>query len=454
MTLSKSLLGTAAMGLCLFSGTAFAETASDIALTHVRLIDGTGKAALEDATILFHNDKIIALGKNVKIPANTKVMDRTGDTVLPGLISDHSHIGIVKDTEAGPQFYTKENIEQALAQYRRYGVTTVTALGLNDPAIFNPIRQEAHQGKQPVDLYGVDKGIGVPDGAPPLKIGPMQILRPSTPEEARKDVDEIASEGTDIVKIWVDDFNGSLPEKMSPAIIKATINEAHKHHLRVAAHIHDLADAQEVVHDGADIIAHGIRDKIIPGAFLNEMKTRHVWYIPTLHLDEATTAWAERQPWTTQAVYQANLGPNLKKQIHDPAWQAQHSQGKDADFARSSLEMNLKNLQVTYQAGVQIGFGTDSGAFPVRVPGAAEHRELALYEQAGIPPLAAIHIATQEAAHLLGLKDRGVLATGKKADLLVVSGDPVTDPEAMQKIVEVWHNGENVKGPAKEPMAQ
>ncbi|QHI95005.1 amidohydrolase family protein [Aristophania vespae] len=446
---NKKLFGIFTAASILLSGTAFAETHNFIALTHIRVIDGTGNLPVEDDTLLFDKDKIIAIGNNIDLPPHTKILDRSGDSVLPGLISDHSHIGLMKNIQTGPEYYTKDNIKAALSQYQRYGVTTVMALGLNKPAVFNPIRKEAHEGKLPADLFGVEQGIGVPDGAPPLKIGTQQIFRPATPEEAKEAVDKMAEEGTDLVKIWVDDFNGSVPQKMSPSVIEATIAEAHRHNIRVAAHIHDLADAKEVINDGADIIAHGVRDQLIPNDVIAKMKARHIWYIPTLQLDEATTAWAEEQTWTNQAFYKAGLSKEFLEQINDPAWRNAHKKGKEAAFARKSLYINLQNLKRLYEAHVNLGFGTDSGAQPLRIPGVAEHRELALYKEAGLPPLSIIHIATENAAALLDLKDRGVLAPGKRADLLVVSGDPSKNISDVNNIVEVWHSGHSVKGPTQ-----
>jgi imidazolonepropionase-like amidohydrolase len=111
------------------------------------------------------------------------------------------------------------------------------------------------------------------------------------------------------------------------------------------------------------------------------------------------------------------------------------------------LQVNLKNLKALYDAGVKIGFGTDAGATPLRIPGFAEHRELALMVDAGLTPLQAIHIATQNAAQLLGLDDRGVLANGKRADFVVLDKDPSNDIEATTKIDAVWQRGRQVSGP-------
>ena len=426
---------------------ALAASAPPVALTHVRIVDGTGAPPIEDATLVMQGDHILAVGKDVDIPKDAKVLDRSGDTALPGIISDHSHVGQYEGVTTGSQFYTRANIMAALGQYRRYGVTTVTALGNNVPDVFDPLRKEAHAGKTPADLFGVDQGIGVPNGAPPVNVAPNQLFRPKTANQAREAVDTMADEGTDLVKIWVDDFDGTLPVKMSPDIIAAVVEESHKRKLRVAAHIHDLEDAQHVVAAGVDILAHGVRDKPVTPELVAALKSRGIWYIATLQLDEATTAWADRAPWTQTPFAIAGLSGPLLKQINDPAWQAQHKAGKQADFARSSLEMNLQNLKTLHDAGVKIGFGTDSGATPLRVPGVAEHRELALTVQAGLTPLETIHIATQNAADLLNLSDRGVLAPGKRADVLVVSGNPAANIENADKIIETWENGVAISPP-------
>ncbi|MFT8417627.1 MAG: amidohydrolase family protein [Acetobacter sp.] len=418
-----------------------------VALTHIRIIDGTGAPAVENGTVVMQDGVIVAVGRDIPVPAHAQVMDRSGMSVLPGLISDHSHVGQLQGVLTGPQFYTADTITSELAQYRRYGVTTVTALGNNVPGVFDPLRKDAHMGLLPTDLFGVDQGIGVPRGAPPVNVAADQLFRPHTPEQARQNVDAMAAEGTDLIKIWVDDFDHSLPVKMDPAIIKAVVDEAHKKHLRVAAHIHDLDDAQRVVESGVDILAHGVRDKPVPPSFVQTLKDRGIWYIPTLELDEATTAWADQPAWVHTPFIVAGLSQPLYQQVNSPTWQRDNKTGAKAEFARTSLAMNLQNLKTLWDSGVKIGFGTDSGATPLRVPGVAEHRELALMVQAGLPPLQALHIATQEAASLLDLHDRGVVAPGKRADLVVVAGNPAAAIADAERVVETWENGSAVAGP-------
>jgi imidazolonepropionase-like amidohydrolase len=104
----------------------------------------------------------------------------------------------------------------------------------------------------------------------------------------------------------------------------------------------------------------------------------------------------------------------------------------------------MKNIKTLFDAGVNVGFGTDSGATPLRIAGFAEHRELKLLTEAGLTPLQAIQTATRNAAALLHLDDRGVITPGKLADLLVVDGDPSKDIAALDNVESVWRRGKKV----------
>ncbi|WP_260928337.1 amidohydrolase family protein [Novosphingobium sp. 9] len=418
--------------------------AAPIALVGARIIDGNGGTPIENGTILIDGSRIVAVGTNVAIPKGAQRIDEHGRTIIPGLITDHSHIGQYQGVTEGPAAYTRASIVAQLAQYRKYGVLTVVALGDNRP-LFDTLRADAHAGLLPTDLYGVDQGIGVPNGALPQAVfhsAPDQLFRPTTPEEAREAVRKMVAEHTDLVKIWVDNFGGSLPAKMSPEIYRAVIDESHRLGVRVAAHIHDLDDAQGVIDAGVDILAHGVRDQPVPPAFVAELKAKGIWYIPTLSLDEATVAWAKQEPWTLTPMARAGLSPELAHEIDDPAWRAKTLASPQAPAAEASLAMNLRNLATLYKAGVKIGFGTDSGAVPLRVPGVEEHRELVLLVQAGLTPLQAITIATRDAAALMELPDRGTIAPGKRADLVVLSADPTHNIRAVGNIAETWSHGE------------
>ena len=298
-------------------------------------------------------------------------------------------------------------------------------------------------------MFGADKGFGVPNGAPPASIGILdtQVYRPQTPEEARSQVRETAQRHPDLLKIWVDDFRGTLQPKMNPEVYKAVIDEAHANGLRVAAHVYYLDDAKQLVSASVDILAHGIRDTTVDSDFINSIKSRGVWYVPTLGVDESSYIYAEHPEWLQQPFFRRSLQPSLAAQFNDPAWRAKMlGNAKTLAAAKQALATNMKNVKTLFDAGVNIGFGTDSGATPVRIAGFAEHRELKLLTDAGLTPLQAIQTATKNAAALLHLDDRGVIAPGKLADLLIVDGDPSHDITAVDNIESVWRRGKRYKG--------
>jgi len=114
---------------------------------------------------------------------------------------------------------------------------------------------------------------------------------------------------------------------------------------------------------------------------------------------------------------------------------------------KQAVATNEQNLKTLYEAGVKIGFGTDSGAIPLRIPGFAEHRELQLMVQSGLSPLQALTCATGRAAELLGLTDRGELRPGKLADFVILTANPLEDISNTEKIDAVWYRGRKTNGP-------
>jgi imidazolonepropionase-like amidohydrolase len=420
----------------------------NVVFRHVRIIDGNGGAPMEDASLVIEGDHIAAVRADsaATAPAGAEVRDLSGKTVLPGLISDHSHVGLIDGLSAAPQNYNRQNIVRQLKQFQRYGITTVMALGLNDRLAYPDLRAEAHADTLGgADLFAADCGIGIPDGAPPVVFGPNQLYRPQTPELARAAVREMAERHADLIKVWVDDFHHSLKVKMSPEMYGAVIDEAHKLGLRVAAHVYYLDDARTLVAAGVDILAHGVRDQAVDNDFIKQIKTAGTWYIATLGLDESFYIFAEHPEWMKSAFLTEALQPALANQFNNPTWRAVALGGPhQVEVDKASLQTNMKNLKSLYDAGVKIGFGTDSGATPLRIPGFAEHRELALSTEAGLTPLAAITLATRNAAELMRLDDRGVIAAGKRADLLVVDGDPSKNIKDVDRIDSVWQRGKRV----------
>lgn len=426
------------------------EGGQTVALIGARLIDGTGQDPQENSALVIQGETLVAVGPadSVKFPTGAAVIDCHGQTIIPGLISDHSHVGLVDGVSVKPENYNRENILRQLRQYEAYGVTSVTALGLNG-SLFYELREEQHAGKSPgADLFGAFRGIGAPLGAPPAAMVPVstdQLYRPETAEQARTAVREIVAGHSDLVKIWVDDLLGTSP-KMEPEIYTAVIDEAHRAGVRVAAHIYYLKDAKTLLRAGADIIAHGVRDQLVDAEFIDEMKAHSTWYIATINLDECFYILAEQPAWTKEPFFQNALQPALKAQLNDPAYIEKMLKSPRVPIFKKAVAINQANVKALYDAGVKVAFGTDSGAIPPRIPGFAEHRELQLMVASGLTPLQAINCATSRAAALLGLSDRGILAPGKLADFVVLTANPLDDITNTEKIAAVWHRGKKVAG--------
>src|SRR5258707_3273272 len=169
--------------LALIASPSYAEV---VVLQGARLIDGTGKAPLENAVVVVDGGRIAAVGAagKVKVPQGAWVVDVSGRTIMPGLINAHGHVGLVVGGQNKADGYTKENVQAQLARYEQYGVTSVLSLGLNRDLGYE-VRDEQRAGGLPgASLFSAGRGIGVPDAAPPVPVAPDQVYRPKTIEEA------------------------------------------------------------------------------------------------------------------------------------------------------------------------------------------------------------------------------------------------------------------------------
>jgi imidazolonepropionase-like amidohydrolase len=425
-----------------------ANAAPPIILDNARVFDGERDLGI--TTLTLRDERIAHIGPPPPALAKgAQRIDYQGKVILPGLVSNHIHVGNTDGLEHGDRFYTRDHVVRDLQQFQRYGITTVTALGMNGaafPAIRAEVRDQPALGAQ---LYGAGGGIGAAAGAPPANTMGLEhdpVARPTTPDQARAAVRAQQQAGVDVIKLWVDDLGGRFP-MMAPPIYRAAIDEAHQHQLKVAAHIHDQAPAADLVAAGVDIIAHGIRDTPVAPALVSAMRDKGVWYIPTVNIDEANYLYAENPQWLQQPFLANALPSAVRERWQQPQWQQEQLAGDGIPKARASVAMNLRNLRTLHEAGVNIGFGTDAGAMPQRVIGFAEHRELELMTQAGFTPAQALQVATADAARVLGLEDRGRIAVGRRADLLVLGANPLDDIRNSRRIDAVWQAGQQVAGP-------
>ena len=414
--------------------------AAPVVLEGARLFNG--REVVDDARIVIDEGRIAAAGPKAQtpLPAGAKPRNVSGKTIIPGLIAAHSHVGMVNGLEHGGVNYTRETVTRDLAQFQRFGVVAVNALGMNRP-LFHSLRSE-WQGGNPggADLYGAGAGVGAVDGAPParMRAEPDQVDRPATPEAARAAVNRMADAGIDMVKVWVDDLGGTAP-KLSPEVYRAAIAQAHARGLKAAAHIHSLSDAKAVVEAGADVVGHGVRDQPVDQAFIDLMLAKGAWYVPTININEADYIYAERPEWLQDPFFRAAINPAIEAQLKDEAWRRETL--AKATNPRQQVATNIENLRRLHKAGVKIAFGTDSGATALRLPGFAEHLELGHMVAAGMTPVQTLTVATRASAEMLGATDRGCLWQGCRADLLILSADPTADIANSRTIEEVWRHG-------------
>ncbi len=444
----RRLIAIVALPVCLLSGFSNARAQAvpgPLLLNHVNLIDGTGSAPQADMRIWIVAGMIDKVEKaGGPLPADIRVVDLNGKTVMPAMIAAHVHIGVVRGNEANPEFYTRENILRQLKRYQDYGIGSVMCMGTDRPLIFPGFRDSSAAGALAgARMFSAGYGFSTP-GGPPGGAVMNKLFRPATAEEVPAEMDSLAALHPSLVKMWVDDFGGS-GKKMQPEIYKAIIREAHKHGIRVAAHLFYLEDAKELVEAGLDIIAHSIRDREVDDALIQKMKEKKILYIPTLSRDEYLFAYGGDPQWKKDKFFRSSLEPGVYEMIISKDYAKKIRQSPASKAGAAGYAMAVKNLKKLQDAGVLICMGTDSGAEPLRAQGFSEQLELELMVEAGLTPLQAITAATQNAAMVVGQPEQlGSVERGKKADLIILGADPSKNIKNTRKILSVYKDGVDV----------
>lgn len=423
------------------AGAAHAQTT---VFTHANIIDGTGKPLQANKTLVVKDGSFISIAHTGALPKDATVVDLQGKYIMPAINNAHGHLGIIKDTINSVNNYTTDNIKHQLLRYQQFGVGAVLSLGADQAAII-PLRDSSRAGLVPgATIYSAVYGIGVKNGAPPVAMGMSAVLRPETVEEAVAGVDLLATVHPDVIKIWVDDFFGTS-QKMKPEIYTAIIKEAHAKGIRVASHLFYLEDARKLVEAGLDIIAHSIRDEEADDAFVQLMKKHNVVYIPTISLDEFAFSFEKEPEFLNDPTFRAALEPGVYKMVTSEAYRNKVAKDPRTPKEIKALAIAMRNVQKLAKAGILIALGTDSGALPIRPQGFAEHLEMELYVKAGLTPLQAIKTATLNSAIFLQ-RDKlyGSIATGKKADFIVLNDNPLDNIANTRHIHSVWKEGKKV----------
>jgi enamidase len=414
-----------------------------VALTHVRVIDGTGAPARGDQTLVIRDGNIAAVGgaSSVAAPPGATIIDLTGKSVLPGFVMLHEHLYYT----TGPGVYGQLGVSFSRL-YLAGGVTTMrTAGNVNGIMDINLARRIA---------AGEMAGPAI-DATAPYVNGPSPFLQMhalNSADEARKHVAYWADQGATSLKAYM---------QITREGLKAAIDEGHRRGMKTTGHLCSVTYA-EAADLGIDNLEHGffaatdfVGDKqpdVCPGqgrgqetlasldengapfkALVQKLVDKRVALTSTLTVFETLTRGRPMPPGLDV------LTPQLKDSF-ERAYQRVSANQQSLFPALFPKAMRLERAFA--RAGGMLVAGTDPTAAGGVVPGYANQRQIELLVDAGFPPLDAISIATLNGAKYLGRDQRiGSIAIGKQADLVVVAGDPSTTIADVRRVETVFRNG-------------
>lgn len=390
-----------------------ADTNAGFVIRNARVFDG--RSVVQSSAVWVQDGKIKAVGKTLKVPSDVRVIDAAGDTLLPGLIDSHTHAW-----------------GDALKEAEIFGVTTELDM-FTDAKYMRQIKQEQAEGKD-LDLADLRSAgtLATAPGGHGTEYG-MTIPTLSSPADAQAWVDARVAEGSDYIKIVVDDASayGAHRPTLDKETLKAVIDAAHKRGKLAVVHIGKQSDAHEAIEAGADGLAHLFADSAPQPDFAPLVASHHAFVVPTLSVLESVSGTASGVTLTTDL----HLAPFLT---------GDDTASLNRSFPKFATALNEKYAEETVvqlnSAHVQILAGTDAPN-PGTSHGVSIHRELELLVRSGLSPQEALAAATSVPAAVFHLDDRGTIAPGKRADLLLVKGDPTKDILATRNIVSVWKLG-------------
>lgn len=385
-----------------------------VVIRNVRLFDG--ERIVQKTNVVFAGGRVTATGPKAAVPTGAEVIDGTGKTLLPGLIDAHVHI------------ITAEALSQSLV----FGVTAVIDM-FTSADLMKALKADQAAGRAAGRAFFVSPGIlATAPGGHGTQFGiPIPTLR--GPADARGFVDDRVADGSDFIKIILDDgsaYSFSRPT-LDMATVSALIAAAHARGKAAVIHAATLQNCRDSLNAGVDGLAHLFFDGGTDPEFGRLVARKKAFVIPTLSViqglgDQAMAIAVAKDP---------HLSPYLKSADIEGL---QRTFGFRMD--PSSYSAAAAAVPLLKKAGVPILAGTDAPN-PGTAYGASLHGELSLLVQAGLTPLETLRAATSNAAAKFGLAGRGVVRVGEPADLVLVNGDPSVDIEATRDIVAVWKDG-------------
>jgi enamidase len=414
-----------------------------VALTHVRVIDGTGAAPRADQTVIIRDGNIAAIGPaaSTPAPAGAQVIDLTGKSVIPGLVMLHEHLFY----PTGPGVYGND-YTSFTRLYLAGGVTSMRTAG--NVGGYGDLRVAA--AIKAGDMPGPWIDATAPYVQGPSPFSQMYALEDSA--DARRYVNFWADAGATSFKAYM---NITRPE------LRAAIDAAHKRGFKVTGHLCSVT-YHEAAQLGIDDLEHGFfvatdfvsgkRPDLCPGqnegmtalaaidsstpafrSLVRELVQRHVAVTSTLTVFETFTPGQPLPPGIDV------LDPILEQQFRQNYDRAQRN--TQSIYAKLFAAERAMELAFVHAGGLLVA-GTDPTGGGGVIPGYSDQRQVELLVGSGFTPLEAIRICTLNGATYLGRAGRvGSLAAGKQADLVVLDGDPSADVSAMRKVELVFKQG-------------
>src|ERR1700736_2875133 len=444
--------------------------AEKISLVGATVVNPTDGKVMPNATVVINGDRIerVSMGKQ-DATALGKQIDCAGKFILPGYVDTHIHFFQSADLFTRPDgadlnsvrpykdevAWIKSHLDDVFARYIRCGITSVVDVG--GPFWNFEVRKTAKApAKAPRAAVAGPLISSVPREN--LDLGDPPIVKIDNPEQARAFVRKLAEQKPDLVKIWYIVDKDHPVDSFRPTV-RATVEESHAHHIRVAVHATELETARAAIEEGADVLVHSVVDKPVDDAFVKLLKDRHVILCPTLVVFERygrvfshqLNLTPEEQKWGNPEVIATldvtKIPPDkLPQRIKDALAKPEEA----LDRIKKTYDVALPNLKKLQDAGVTIAAGTDAGNIGT-IHGPALFREFQLMKEAGLTNMQILQCVTSNAAQLFGdpfdfAQDRlqahiGKIETGYLADLVVLKSNPVDDIAHASDIDTVIKNG-------------
>ncbi len=428
----------------LAEGTA-AASGRKLALTGGMLLDGWEAPPLHHATILIEGNKIVQAGpaSEVKIPPDATVIDTSGRTMMPGMIEAHAHLVILGHGDYGRWFPWLEEhkaqfpLERVMAisakQLLMAGITSAIDLG-------TPIREAV--GVRDKIARGELPGPRIETSGPWLTrqvaIFPAEYqIKVTSPEQAAQAIEENIKAGADVIKahagLTFEDY-------------KAIADAAHKHNVKVHAHVYDEKAVSDALRAGIDVLQHVgsagtppysaelLKQIVDSGRPVVPTAAHRVWVYP------ATLAFPER---LQDPQLEADFPPELWSEVQN-SFRSFHTLRYFSTNDRQEF-FGDASIRQWITSGAVVGMGTDSGT-PMNFHTEALWREAKAFVDHGMPPIKTISALTRVNARIYGRNDLGTIEPGKLADIIVVNGDPLFDIVALSHVEVVVKDGVVYKG--------